>query len=469
MSKANTLQENILYIDRLSKKGRAVSSDNKWEVIGALPGEEVLVEFGGRRKKRRQGFLRQVIRSAPERTTPKCSHVPDCGGCAFQQMDYKSQLEYKQRLVQEIFTPLIADHSPEIRSILGCETPWNYRNKMEFSFSQNRAGEKFLGLMLAHGKGRVLNLSECHLVSAWFTQVLHATRSWWQKRELCAYHHRSDTGHLRTLTVREAKQGRGKMVMLTVSGNPDYALKKSHIDSFISTIKEITQDEHLSIFLQVQQIAKGRPTQFFEMHLFGPDHITEILNVNIGKKTHQMEFKISPTSFFQPNTLQTEKIYSEGIKMLSNLEKARVFDLYCGGGTIGLSVAKVAKEVVGIELNHHCVFDAGWNQEVNGVKNFSIFRGDVSEVLTHLKREKDFSPPDAIIIDPPRAGLDENALDRLKELSAQEILYISCNPKTQAENIEQLAEAGYRLKIIQPIDQFPHTVHLENICLLQRA
>ncbi|MDN3506947.1 MAG: 23S rRNA (uracil(1939)-C(5))-methyltransferase RlmD [Simkaniaceae bacterium] len=443
-----------LKTDALSPKGRALNSEKNIEVIGALPGEEVLIQLGGKRKKKRQGFLREILTPSSERVPAKCSHAPDCGGCAFQHWDYSSQLQYKMEVVQKEF------NTSQVRPIILCENPWRYRNKMEFSFSQNKAGEKFLGLMLAGSRGRVLALKECFLVSEWFAKVVEAITAWWEGSGLAAYHHNFDTGHLRTLTVREAKQGQGKMVMLTVSGNPAFALKKDQMESFVQALKNVTSEEHLSIFLQIQQIAKGRPTQFFEMPLSGPDHITERLRI----QDHTFDCKISPTSFFQPNTLQAEKLYTVGLDMLK-LEGARVFDLYCGSGLLGLAAAKRAKEVIGIELNHHAVFDAGWNKEVNQVENFTIYRGDVGQVLEEKKLEK----PDSIIVDPPRMGLDDKAMAHILALSPKEILYISCNPKTQAINALALVQAGYRLKVLQPVDQFPHTPHIENIAYFEKA
>jgi len=452
-----------LKTNSLSPKGRALNSEKNIEVIGALPGEEVLIQLGGKRKKKRIGYLREVVTPSNERVLAKCAHSPDCGGCAFQHWDYPFQLKHKMEVVKKEFCDLIEEHSPEVRSIIACQDPWRYRNKMEFSFSQNREGEKFLGLMLAGARGRVIALKECFLVSEWFSDVVGALSSWWEDSDLLAYHHHTDTGHLRTVTVRESKQGQGKLVMLTVSGNPSFALKKTQMASFVEAIKKVTPDEHLSVFLQIQQIAKGRPTQFFEMPLSGPDHITEKLHVTLGEETHTFECKISPTSFFQPNTLQAQKLYSAGLNMLQ-LDGARVFDLYCGSDLLGLTASKRAKEVIGIELNHHSVFDAGWNKEVNQVENFTIFRGDVGQVLEEKKLEK----PDCIIVDPPRVGLDDKAIAHILKLSPKEILYISCNPKTQAANAYALAKAGYKLKILQPVDQFPHTPHIENIAYFKR-
>lgn len=250
------------------------------------------------------------------------------------------------------------------------------------------------------------------------------------------------------------------MVMLSVSGNPEFALQKEQIKDFVSSLKK----EHVSLFLQVHQIAKGRPTQFFEMHLSGPDHITERLTVELDGQVHHLKYKISPTSFFQPNTLQAEKLYGAALEMIPNLKEKRVLDLYCGCMAIGLIASKVAKEVVGIELNPYAVFDAEWNIEANQAKNVKIWKGDVAQIL----QTKDYTAFDLVIVDPPRSGLGDKAISEILNISPKEILYISCNPKTQAENLSPFLGIGYELVKIQPLDPFPHTMHIENICYLIR-
>jgi 23S rRNA (uracil1939-C5)-methyltransferase len=339
---------------------------------------------------------------------------------------------------------------------------------MEFSFSQNRAGERFLGLIIAGSRGHVLNLSECHLVSSWFVQVIENVRNWWEQSGLQAYR-MNDTGSLRTLCVREGKRTGDKLVMLTVSGNPDYALNKVQLKSFIEAVKLAVPQElwpRLSIFLRVQQIHKGTPTQFYEMHLHGPDHLLEKMHLSLDQPV-EFTFKISPTSFFQPNTFQAEKLYSEALNMI-RFPKKQVLDLYAGTATLGMAMAARAERVIAIELNPHACFDAAMNKELNGLTNLEILCGDVGKKLEELQKRPDFIVPDLIVVDPPRTGLDEAALSHLKKLSADEILYVSCNPETQASNIQILALAGYRLVKIQPVDQFPHTPHIENIALLQR-
>ncbi len=396
----------------------------------------------------------------------RCSHFKQCGGCTSQNRPYEEQLLEKEALIKNIFTPL--QENLIIHPIIPCKNPWEYRNKMEFSFSQNRAGDFFLGLMMK-GRQRVVDLQECHLVPPWFSQVLSSVRDWWKKSGLLAYRPRQDSGHLRTLIVREAKNGQGKLVMLTVSGNPDFALKKDHLATFIQAVQQtipIEEQTTLSIFLRVQQIKKGHATQFYEMHLSGPDHIVEILNIESALFHRQLKFKISPSSFFQPNTHQAELLYAAALNMVKGLTHKVVYDLYCGTATFGLAVAEAARAVVGIEINPHAVFDATVNKEVNGIENFTIHRGDVGLVLEQLKTD---DPPDLVIVDPPRAGLDTRARENILRLLPKEILYISCNPYTQAEDIKQFQAAGYQISQIQPIDQFPHTPHLENIILVSKA
>lgn len=443
----------------------STSEGSKVEVIGGLPGDELEVQLLKKRRGTWRSIFGRVVHPSPLRVAPRCVHVPSCGGCTWQQMDYAAQLEEKQRRVQEIFSPLLTP-SVSLLPILGCQDPWRYRNKMEFSFSQNKAGEKFLGLIIAGSRGHVLNLTHCHLVSEWMIAVLKSVRHFWEESGLSAYR-MNNTGTLRTLILREGKQTGDKLVMLTVSGNPDYPIRGEQIKSFVEAVKAVVPEvqwPQLSIFLRVQQLQKGSPTQFFEMHLFGPDHLVEKLSLPLEPPV-TLAFKISPTSFFQPNTLQAEILYWAALKMVS-FPKKHVLDLYAGTATLGMAMAALADHVTAIEINPHACLDAESNRELNQLHNLDIVCGDVGQKLQELRQRSDFTPPDLIVVDPPRAGLDGAALSHLKALQSKEILYVSCNPKTQAANVQELLGAGYQLIKIQPVDQFPHTPHIENIVLL---
>lgn len=463
-------EENALVsVDHFNPRGWGVASlqKGKVEVIGGLPGDTLSLRLGKKRRGKWRADLIEILQPSSLRVQPRCSHVPSCGGCTWQQMDYSAQLKEKQERVRALFAPFL--ESTEFVDIAPCKDPWRYRNKMEFSFSCNRAGDLFLGLILAGSRGHVFNLTECHLVSVWYVRVLEHVRAWWKQSGLGAYR-MNDTGALRTLVVRESKATGDKLVMLTVSGNPAYALHRSQLNGFLEAVKAtLPEEQHsrLSIFLRVQQIHKGAPTQFFEMHLHGPDHLLEKMTLALDKPV-ELSFKISPTSFFQPNTRQAETLYALGLKMVS-FPKKHVLDLYAGTATLGMALAANADKVTAIEINPHACFDAEVNKQLNSLTNLEILCGDVGKMLAQLQQQPDFTPPDLIVIDPPRAGLDANALMHLKALLPEEILYISCNPETQVANIKEIISFGYHLIKIHPVDQFPHTPHIENIALLKRA
>ena len=229
-----------------------------------------------------------------------CKHASVCGGCAFQQVSYPEQLRYKQEMIEKLFAEF---SDAKVYPIMPCDHPWQYRNKMEFSFSQNKAKDRFLGLMMA-GSSKVLNLEECHLCAKWFMDLVHITNAWWAQTTIEAYHPYRNTGSLRTLTLREGYYTKDKMVILTVSGNPDYALKREDLDSFVKAVVDGIDTKDISVFLRIHQIQKGEPTQFFEHLLYGKDHFNEKLNIS-----KELSLKISPDAFFQPNTKQAEKIY----------------------------------------------------------------------------------------------------------------------------------------------------------------
>ncbi len=444
----------IARLERPDSQGRP---PDEFEVAHVIPGDKIIFELTRVKRRPKKGRLLEVLSPSPDRTEPRCVHARTCGGCCWQQMAYSAQLEQKQERVKQSFPGMAVD------PIIPCASPFGYRNKMEFTFSENRAGDRFLGLMIAQAEPYVFNVTECHLTNPWFVQVLNGVRSWWIESGLKAYHPPHDTGTLRYLTLREGIRTGQKMAVLNVSGNPEFAPNRRQLETFAEAVKSaFPGPENISIFLRIHQTKKGRPTQFYEMNLSGPDHIVEELHL----KDRILSFKISPISFFQPNTLQAEKLYDTALGMLQ--EGTIVYDLYCGTGTLGMGASRFAKQVIGIELSPEAVIDAKENLVRNGIGNVEIHQGDVGQVMTGLMSSPDFKRPDGVIVDPPRAGLDPLALQHLKTLFPKKIVYISCNPLTQKENVKELLKSGYQIKRLQPIDQFPHTYHIENVCLLER-
>lgn len=464
-----------VHIAQFSKEGHGIGSATlpdgtniSVEVPFTIPGDIAKVILLSKRKGVYNSLFEELIKPSHDRVTPRCIHFASCGGCRWQQITYEQQLSMKEAFVKKCFAPHLSSKISFL-PIVPCDPPWHYRNKMEFSFSNNKAKERFLGLILHGGKGRVFNITECHLTNKWFVDAAEAISRWWKESDLDAYHMSTNTGSLRTLTLREGTRTGDRMAMLTVSGNPEFALKKQQLESFVAFLRDAIEptqpEQNLSIFLRIQQVAKGSPTNFYEMHLYGPDHIREILNID---EELPLTFHISPTAFFQPNTRQAERLYSNALALAEIPRGGTVYDLYCGTGTLGICAAKYAKQVVGIELSPESVLDARANTSLNSVDNFTIHQGDVGQVLNQLKEKNELPHPDLVMVDPPRVGLDAMAIKQLLELKPQKILYISCNPVTQSANIGSLIEGGYELIVLQPVDQFPQTVHIENIAVLIR-
>lgn len=466
-----------LKITEFSKEGRGRGS---WlredgqsihvEVPFSIPGDEILVDLA-KNKGIYQGQPIEWIQLSPDRVTPFCQHFGQCGGCRWQQISYENQLQQKEAWVRRCLDPYL--HSSVVwHPIIPCTPPWHYRNKMELTFSSDKAGQRYLGLILYGTRGHVFQMQECPIAQPWVSQAVQAVSDWWAASGLEAYHGGKDQGSLRTLTLREGIRTGDRLVMLTVSGNPDYALNKERMHSFVAGLREAIEpsspDQNLSIFVRIQQIVKGKPTQFYEMLLYGPDHIREIIHLDAGEgRSRSIEFCISPSAFFQPNTSQAEKLYSRAIQMTQTTADDVVYDLYCGTGTLGICMGEGVKEVIGIDLSPESVCDARENIKRNQLSRIAIYEGDVGRVLSTLS-ETGRPSPDVVMVDPPRAGLDAKAISQILELKSPKLTYISCNPATQAANLDDLIRGGYRLQAVQPVDQFPQTVHVENIVILTR-
>ncbi|MBA3815017.1 MAG: 23S rRNA (uracil(1939)-C(5))-methyltransferase RlmD [Parachlamydiaceae bacterium] len=478
MRKRNPPRPAEVSITSLSKKGNGIGvvegeTERFVEVPFSMPGDKLRILMHRKRSGVYGSSLEEILTPSPDRVEARCVHFAMCGGCRWQHIPYAKQLEIKQELITKLFLPHIVP-GLSIDSIIPCDPPWEYRNKMEFTFSSDAAGKHYLGLIIDGSRGKVLNLTECHLTHPWFIDALKATRQWWGETNLAAYHPHSNKGSLRTLTVRESLRTGDRLIMLTVSGNADYALQKQHLESLTAFLRDaaepLTPGSQLSIFLRIQQIAKGTATNFYEILLYGPDHIDERLTIKpaANEEATSLTFAVSPSAFFQPNTRQAEKLYSRALQLLDIRKGCVVYDLYCGTGTLGICVAQHAKQVIGIEISPESSLDARTNAAANGLKNVTILTGSVRDVITRIRQEQSHLLPDIVMVDPPRIGLDEETIKHLIDLNPEKILYISCNPTTQAENIVALKAAGYQITAIQPVDQFPHTVHIENIVVLKR-
>lgn len=382
---------------------------------------------------------------------PRCQYFGRCGGCKNQDQAYPLQLSEKELLVSELFgSAMIAQ---KVDCIVESVSPWRYRNKMEFTFSQDKKGQRFLGLIMSKSRGRVITLEECHLTPHWYTEILGRVYQWWAERGLNAYSPVKGTGLLRTLTVRG---NRNRMVILTVAGGNDSVISDDDIESFKHVV---AFDNDTSVYITTHRAVKKQPTTFLDQHVSGPAELIEHMQV-LNK---DYLFSISPRAFFQPNIKMAELMYADIVRFLELKGEEAVLDLYCGTGSIGIIVSSYVKTVLGVEIGASAVRDAQRNIELNGVENMEVFVGDVGHFLSDSNRQLS---ADVVIIDPPRAGLDEKTISFLNTARPEKILYVSCNPQSQVNDIQSLK--GYRVAKISPYDQFPHTRHVENIVLLKR-
>ncbi len=384
-----------------------------------------------------------------------CIHFGTCGGCRFQNVPYDEQLFHKESYVRTLFDSI----GGEVRPIIGCHSPWRYRNRMDFSFFQKKTGEKRVGFSQKGKKWGGVDLHQCLLTNPWMMDTLQAVRTWWQTSVLYAYHPLSNRGTFRTLTLREGMHTQEKMAVFTVSGDPEYQLTSLQKEELTQVI--LSSHPFSSIILRTQYLAKKTATRFEEELLYGKDHIHEILHDDSGRK---WIFKIGSQDFFQPNTKQAEVIYQTALTYAELKKGDSLLDLYCGAGGFGIFASPHLSKVWGIEMNATSVKNAHENISLNQVSNMEVFEGDVGALL-----KKNSFESHCMIIDPPRAGLAPKALQEILSLAIPKIVYVSCNPKTQVENCQILKEeGGYRLALVHPIDQFPHTPHVENIVLLVR-
>lgn len=461
----------------VDSKPPATRSDNddleqQVAVPFTVPGDYVRITTHGKRNHRWKGSLVEVLKPGPSRIKARCGHFGICGGCTLQQMSYPAQLKYKDEYVRRLFAKFITQGT-QIYPAVPTEREWGYRNKMEYTFSNNRAGDRFLGLVMHGSKRKILNLTECHLASPWFIDALKTVRQWWDKVPLRAYHLSTQEGTLRTLVLREGQSSGDRLVMLTVSGNPEYAPSRTQLDKLVAALrtaidpKNQNQKGKLSIFLRIQQTNVGMATNFYEMLLYGPDYIHEELSIEVhaDRPPHRVRFQFSPTAFFQPHPQQAAITYSLALKMADLKTTDRVYDLYCGIGTLGICASPFVKEVIGIEISPEMALDARLNAKLNDAANVTIYAGAVRHILNKLGQDQQTSP-DVVFIDPPRTGIDPIAMRHVLELRAPRLVYISCNPSTQVENIDHLIQGGYRLVSLQPVDHLAQTMHMKNIALL---
>ena len=362
-------------------------------VENAIPGDEIEAEFYRVKKNFGEAKIVRIIKESGFRVAPKCKHFGICGGCVWQNLDYKKQLEYKENHVRESLERIGKILQPQIEPIIGCEKPFGYRNKMEFSFSCMDNGKIGLGMHKARMHYDISDITECFLVSETVVEILKFTRGFFGQKSAAVFNSKTQEGFLRNLIVREAKTTSEIMVNLITS-----AEKFSWREEFITALKNRFGHQITSIWWTKIDSRKGRPKKTEETLLFGTPVIREELNIN-GEK---IKFDITPSAFFQPNTFQAQILYETILRLADAKKSDSVFDLFCGTGTIGICFAKFCKQIFGIEINKSAIEIAKKNAKLNNLENTKFLCGDAIKEAVKLG-----ALPNIIVVDPPRAGIGE--------------------------------------------------------------
>jgi 23S rRNA (uracil1939-C5)-methyltransferase len=427
----------VLDVESLVQGGRGLARTNGYVVFvsGGLPGDRVRVRLGKTKRSYAEGRAIELIRPSADRVPDVCVHGDEsCPGAPWQGLPYERQLEQKSAQIDEALRRLGNLEGFELEPIEAAAELWRYRNKLEYSFGH--AERLALGFHRRGSWSQVVDVDDCHLASQANNEARNAVRDWARRESLEPYDPESKDGLLRNLVVRDSHATGQVQTRLVTSPGP---FPKPPVD--------------LHTVIDGPGGGTDGPTG-----VLGEEHLHEELS--------GLRFRISPAAFFQTNTAMAARLYSIAIELAALEGRERVFDLFCGIGTIALALARHAGEVWGLEAVSEAIHDAEHNARANDIQNAHFIAADARLGIRPLVERA--GRPDVVVVDPPRAGLSKKVVRRLIECEARRIVYVSCNPTTLAPNAAQLTEAGYRLRRVKPVDMFPQTPHVECVALLER-
>jgi 23S rRNA (uracil1939-C5)-methyltransferase len=463
--KDQLLLERVMITD-IGAEGNAIARvDNLVVFVPMLiPGDIADIRIIKKRKKYLEGKAIRFHEYSRDRITPRCSHFGVCGGCKWQHLPYNLQLHYKEKQVKDNLLRIGKIEFPEVRPIIGSDDQYHYRNKLEYTFSARRwithdevqsglevLNENALGFHIPGIFDKVLNISECHLQPEPTNLIRNAVHQYAKENGLSYFNIKEQTGYLRNLIVRNSL---GDDVMLiVVFYYEDSALRIKLLDFIHEKFPSVKS------LMYVINSKRNDSISDQEVILYeGEDHLIEKMN--------GLQFRIGPKSFYQTNTRQSAVLYGIVKEFAGLTGNEVVYDLYTGTGTIANYVADSSKMVIGLEYVNEAVSDAKANSGINSISNTAFYAGDIKNLFNGqflLSNGK----PDVIITDPPRAGMHEDVVNAIVSASPGRIVYVSCNPATQARDIQLMSEK-YIVSAVQPVDMFPHTHHVENVVLLIR-
>jgi 23S rRNA (uracil1939-C5)-methyltransferase len=446
-------QELELRIDSLAYGGNGVARLNGFVVFvrRGLPGDRVRARVTKVKRNHAEATAIDVLEAGAPRVAAPCKHYPECGGCRFQDLAYEAQVEWKERQVGEALRRLGGLEEPPLEPILPAVEVFHYRNKLEYSFTDTPEGPA-LGFHRAGRWDEVLEIERCWLTTDLGNAIRDSVRDWAREERLQAYDQEQQTGYLRHLVVREGRNTGQTLVQLVTAAGERF--ERERLVEVLRAFPEV-RSIHWGVNDTPAEVTNV-PTTL----LWGEDAIEEEL---CG-----LRFRVRPGAFLQTNTAMAERLYELAREYADLTGVETVYDLYCGIGTIGLTMASQALTVWGVDVSEESVACALENADLNGITNAAFFAGNVGQVLEELRERA--GEPEVVVVDPPRAGLAGKALRRVGQLGAPRLVYISCNPTTLASDVKALVnEYGYRLERARPVDMFPHTPHIETVALLRQS
>lgn len=428
------------------------------------PGDVVNIKLDKKKRSYAEAHIVDMVKPSPDRVTPACEHFGVCGGCKWQHIPYESQLRYKRDQVVDALTRIAKVEIPDVNPTLGSKKTFCYRNKLEYTFSCKcwitfedlRSGREIadrnaLGFHIPGAFDKVLDIKKCWLQDDLSNRIRLFVRQYALAKGYEFYDIKAQQGLMRTLMVRIASTG--EVMLIMVFARPEQEKIDDMMGAIATEFPEIT-----SLLYVVNQKVNDTIADQEVITFRGRDYINE--------EMEGLQFRIGPKSFYQTNSLQAYELYKVARRMACLKPDDLVYDLYTGTGTIANFVARQVKKVVGIEYVPEAIADAKLNSEVNGIDNTIFFAGDMKDVLTDGFIEE-HGRPDVMIIDPPRAGMHEDVVNVILNAHPERIVYVSCNPATQARDLA-LMDESYRVEEVQPVDMFPHTHHVENVVRMTR-
>lgn len=457
--------ENVLITD-VAAEGNAIAKidDMVLFIEGVIPGDIVNVQITKQRKRYYEGRVLSIVKESPDRKPAFCEHFGVCGGCKWQILPYEKQLFYKEKQVKDQLERIghvtVQNYSP----ILGSEKTRFYRNKLEFTFSNKRwitaeeiqndneiTEHNALGFHVPRLFDKVVDISHCSLQDTPSNEIRNFIRTYAIEHGYTFFDIRNHTGLLRNLIVRTTHNRECMLIVVFYEDNPE------KINTLLSAIHD-NFPQITSLLYIINQKANDTIGDQIVNVFYGKDHIIETME--------NLQFKVGPKSFYQTNSIQAYELYKTARSFAKLTGNEIVYDLYTGTGTIANFVARQAQKVVGIEYVPEAIEDARINSQLNDITNTEFFAGDMKDILTD-EFIAIHGTPDVIITDPPRAGMHNDVVDTILRANPLRIVYVSCNPATQARDLQLLSQA-YDIINSQAVDMFPHTQHVENVVLLER-